>query len=165
MKRYCPNCNTTYGFEIKRADDLNHLVCPECKQPIDKNSRPPIEGKSTDEVTTEIGNFIGFCLRFSYLFYFVLSAVGIVAFIFKWFPVLYVVTGTQLLVYIFLMIIGVRNFKWGLLLIPVGAIIGFIIFRSIAGICLGICIVYFVRHLIRDMFLRLIFKMVDFANK
>lgn len=165
MKRYCPHCKVEYDFKIKTISDLDTLVCPECKNPIDKNSRAPIKGKSTDDRSADIGKFIGFCLRFSYLFYFTLSVIGIVAFLFRLNTALYIVSGISLAVYIILMFIGVRNFKLGLVLLPIGALAGALIFKSPAGAAFGVCIVFFLRHLIRDIFLTLIFKLVDFANK
>ena len=164
VKRYCTNCEKNYDFEIKSPNDLNVLFCPVCGAHVDKESRNPGPKREAEMAEAQIGGFFATVMRIMYLFFFVMSAVGIAAFFLKLYTVLYVVSAIVLVIYLIQIFTGTSNFKLGLLLVPLGGVIAFLITRSIPGIFLGMMIVFFLRHLIRDMIYRLIFKLINKAS-
>lgn len=164
VKRYCTVCEKTYDFEIKSPDGLNRLVCPVCESQVGKESRDPRPKIEAERTEAKIGGVFARILRIAYLFFFVLSVVGIVAFFLKLYAVLYAVTAVVLVVYLIQLITGTTNFKLGVVLVPIGAVVSFLITRSIPGACLGVMIVFCLRHLIRDMIYRLILKLIGKAS-
>lgn len=164
VKRYCDNCEKTYDFEIKSPKDLDVLFCPVCGSHVGKESRDPAPRREAEKTEAKIGGFFATLLRISYLFFFVMSAIGIVAFFIKLYPVLYVVSAVVLVVYLIMLFSGITNFKLGIILVPIGGVVGFLITKSIPGICLGMMIVFCVRHLIRDMIYTLVWKLINKAS-
>ena len=46
----------------------------------------------------------------------------------------------------------------------IGAVVGYYYFKSIEGACLGVHIVFLIRHLIRDIFFTLLFKFIKMIS-
>lgn len=164
VKRYCTNCEKTQNFEIKSPNDLNMLFCPECGAHVEKESRDPGPKREAEKAEAQIGGVFATIMRIAYLFFFVMSTIGIVAFFLKLYTVLYVVTAIVLVIYLLQLFTGTSNFKLGILLVPIGGVVGFLITKSIPGVCGGMMIVFCVRHLVRDMIYKLIFKLINKAS-
>ena len=133
--------------------DLDNLVCPECGMKIDKNSRKPVEPDHIDE---KIGFVFQKIFHFCYIFYLLCSVVGIVAFFLNFSTVLYAATAISLIVFVVQWFSGNMTFKSGLVFLPIGAAVGFFKFGTYEGACLCVLIVFMIRHLVRDIILRLI---------
>lgn len=164
VKRYCTNCEKTYDFEIKSPKDLEVLFCPVCGAHIDKESRDPGPKREAEKTEAQIGGVFATLMRIAYLFFFVLSGIGIIAFFLKLYTLLYVISAIVIVVYLIMLFSGTTNFKLGIIFVPIGGAIGFFITKSIPGICLGMMIVFCVRHLIRDMIYTLVWKLINKAS-
>ena len=162
MERYCTNCKKSFDFTIKSIYDLDKLICPECGQKIDKNSRAPVE--SSDAVEEKIGMAFQKIFRFFYVFYLGCALVGIVAFFLHFYKILFVATGVNLIVFFIQMFGGFMQFKLGLVLLPIAAVAGYFWPGGYEGACLGIMVVFAVRHLIRDVIFRLFGFLVRAGN-
>ena len=162
MVRYCTNCKKSFDFTIKSIYDLDKLICPECGQKIDKNSRAPVE--SSDAVEEKIGMAFEKLFRFFYVFYLGCALVGIVAFFLHFSKLLFVATIVSLAVFAIQLMTGFLSFKWGLLFLPLGAAAGYFWPGGYEGACLGIMVVFAVRHLIRDVIFRLFGFLVRVGN-
>ena len=157
MVRYCKKCDSDYDFAIKSMNDLDSLVCPVCGERIDKNSRRESGRAQIAENEIKIGRFFQRLYEFAYVFYLILAIIGILAFVFHADILLYVVTGISLCAFVIQFFTGTLIFKSGLFFLPAGAITGFLLFnRSIEGACLGVHVVFAVRHFLRDVFFRFI---------
>lgn len=165
VKRYCTLCEKNYDFEIKKPDDLNMLFCPVCGAHVGKESRDPKPKMDAAKTETQIGKTIYTIMRIVYLFIFVMSVIGIVAFAFRLYTVLYVVTGIALVVYLIQIFTGYSSFKLGLILVPLGGVFGFLITKNVAGACLGMMAVFCIRFIIRDLLYKMLFKLIGRANK
>lgn len=162
MIRYCPNCRKDIDFTIKSMKDLDSLICPDCGSKVDKDSRSPeyMEvSRASDQTESAIGNTIGCFARLNYLFYVAVSIFSIVAYNFHWDKVLYISTGILLLSFLIMRILGFYTFPTGIIFLPLGAAAGYFILKSIRGACLGIAIVFIIRHLFRALFWNLIMKL------
>ena len=89
-----------------------------------------------------------------------LGIAGVIGFISGTYGLLYITTGISLLAYVIQFITGTTTFSSGVIFLPAGATIGYLIFGDIKGVCLGIHIVFLIRHLLRDIVYTLIFKLV-----
>lgn len=158
MERYCSNCKKSFDFKIKSIYDLDSLVCPECGQKIDKNSRKPVENNDVDR---KIGSVFQKIFEFFYIFYLLCALIGVAAYFFHFQTLLYIMTGISLLVYFIQLFSGFLQFKSGLFFLPAAAIAGYIITQTVEGACLGIHIVFAIRHIIRDIIFRIIFFFIN----
>lgn len=165
VKRYCSNCNTEQTFNIMSMEDLNNLVCPSCGAVVDKNSKSPEFKKNEERMYNNLGSAAGGIFSFFYIFYVVCALVGIIGYILKINTLLYVMTGISLVAYILQWMIGTVIFTSGLIFLPIGAIVGFIVFKGVAGACLGMMIVFAVRHVMRDIFFAFIAWLIKIGNK
>lgn len=157
MERYCTKCNKSFDFTIKSMTDLDNLICPECGGKIDKNSRKPVVKDNIDE---NIGLIIKKIFEFCYIFYLLLAVAGIVAYFLSLPTLLYVVTAISLFAFVVQFFSGYITFKSGFFFLPLGAVIGYFKFGTLEGACLCVMIVFVIRHLIRDIILRLIMSIV-----
>ena len=137
--------------------DLDNLICPVCGGKIDKNSRAPVVD---DNMDAKIGSIFQKVFHFFYIFYMLCSVVGIIAYFLNLSTVLYVATGVCLVVFVIQWFSGYMTFRTGLIFIPVGALIGYLKLGTYEGACLGVMIVFAIRHLIRDIIFRLIWSLV-----
>ena len=146
MNRYCVNCQKEYDFKIKSMEDLDNLVCPVCGAKIDKNSRKPAAtGKNGKTAEGTIGNVVGGYFTIKYYFHFVLAVIGLIAF--------------------FLHLNGLVSFLSGLIFIPIGAVIGAVLIGELLrGICLGIVVVFIIRHIVRGFLYFVLAKLVKLGN-
>ena len=152
MNRYCPKCQKEFDFQIRSSSDLDNLVCPECGGKIDRNSRKPFDSSSRDKTETAIGMAFFTLTRINYFFFSAVSAIGIVAFFLHWDKALYITTGICLALFLFQLIKGTLFFRTGPFFIPLGAVAGYFLFKSIRGACLGVCIVFVARNLLWNLF-------------
>ena len=164
MLRYCENCKKDFDFEPLAVSGRADLICPGCGCVIGKNSRNPAGKESAEKTEEAIGKAYARLLHLSYIFYLVMGTVGAVSFVFGIYGVLYAVSMVSLTVYILQLITGTLTFVSGLIFIPAGAVIGYMYFKSIAGACFGIHAVFLVRHLIRDIIFRLIFRFLGMVS-
>lgn len=165
MNRYCTNCKKEYDFPIKSMIDLDNLVCPVCHAHIDKNSRKPVDQYETTRTEAAIGRGFASIFRFFYLFYLICAIASLLAFIFRVDSLLYTLTAIALGTYIIQLFFRITNFRSGIIFLPLGAAAGFFIFKSPQGICLGIMMIFMIRHLIRDLFWKLISKLIRLGNR
>ena len=143
---------------------MDSLVCPECGSMVDKDSRSPeyLEvSRSTEKTEDSIGNAIGCLMRLNYIFYITISIFAIVAYNLHWDKTLYILTGISLGLFLIQLFFRSVAFRTGLIFLPLGAAIGYFVLHSIRGACLGIAIVFIIRHLIRALFWRLIMKLFN----
>ena len=164
MLRYCVNCKKEFEFPPLAVSGKVKLICPECGGIIDKNSRRPADDESVRKTEEAMGRAVGGLFHLAYIFYLALGIVGVLSFVFGLSGLLYAVTVVVLAVYIIQFATGNLAFTSGVVFLPVGAIIGFLIFKSIGGACLGIHVVFIVRHLIRDVIYRLIFRLIRMGS-
>ena len=153
MERYCTNCNKSFDFKIKSMTDLDSLICPECGAKIDKNSRKPVE---EDNMDAKLGSVFHKVFHFLYIFYMLCAVVGIIAFFLNLSKLLFVVTAISLVVFVFQLLSGYNTFRSGLVFLPIGALVGYLKFGTYEGACLGVMIVFAIRHVVRDIIFRLI---------
>lgn len=164
MNRYCTNCNKEFDFPIKSMTDLDNLVCPQCHNPIDKNSRKPVDNSGTEQTEAFIGNTLATVFSFFYLFYLCFSIAGVLGYIFKIYSLEYWCTGICIGVYILQTMLRCNTFPMGMFLLPAGAVAGWLILKTTPGACLGVLIVFIARHLIRDVFWALLRKLIKLGN-
>ena len=100
----------------------------------------------------------------SYIFYMVMGLLGIIGFIFGVDKLLYIATGISIGAFIIQFLTGTLIFTSGIIFLPLGAAAGFIYFKTIEGACLGIHLVFLIRHIIRDIFFALIFKLIRMSS-
>jgi len=164
MLRYCTNCEKDYDFSPTAVSGTKPLICPECGQLINKNSRHPVNREELEHSEEQIGNFFLNVFRFAYIFYLCFAIVGVVAFIFSHTKLLYIVTAISLIAFLLQMITGTLRFRSGIIFLPAGAVLGYLFFKNIQGALLGINIVFIIRHLIRDIFYEIIIKLIILGN-
>lgn len=156
MLRYCENCKKDFDFAPLAVSGSEPLICPECGNVVGKNSRNPEKKINSEKTDENIGRAIGGIFHLFYIFYMVMGIIGVVSYILGAHFLLYIVTAISLTVYIIQLLTGTAAFFLGIVFIPIGAIAGFIIMNGVSGACLGIHVVFLIRHLIRDVFFSLI---------
>ena len=165
MNRYCPNCKQEFDFPIRSITDLDNLVCPNCKKKVPKDSRKPIDNSATEKTEMAIGRGFAAVMHFFYIFYLICGVAGILAYFFNLNSLLYIVTGIALGTFFIQTVFRFSTFRTGFIFLPLGAVAGFLIIKTPQGACLGVHIVFLLRHLIRDIFWKLISKLISIGNK
>ncbi|MBQ9610623.1 MAG: hypothetical protein IJV15_14415 [Lachnospiraceae bacterium] len=164
MLRYCANCQKEYDFKIKSMEDLDNLICPECGAKIDKSSRKPAE-TGANSAEKAVTNVVGGYFTIKYYIHFVLALIGLIAFFIGHFKLLYVMAVLCMIIYLFQFLFGGISFLSGLFFIPLGALIGiFVLGKVFRGICLGIVVVFIIRHLIRGFNYFILSKLIRMGN-
>ncbi len=159
MVRYCTICREDYEFEPRAFTGTADLICPKCGNVIPKNSRHPMtENEKSAEAVG--GAYLGI-LRIAYLFYLVLAVIGVIGYVIHSNPTLYVVTAVAVVCYLLQFITGTTPFRTGIIFLPIGGIAGYLILHSLPGVCMGILIVFLIRHIIRDLFFTLIRRLIE----
>ena len=165
IKRYCANCRQEYEFTPLAISGKSDLICPECGGVIDKNSRRPAN-ENDDQTEEKLGRATAVVFHFFYCFYALLGIVGAVCFFLGIDWLLYAVTIISIIAFIIQLIMGTLSFASGLLFLPLGAIFGYLFLgKSIRSACLGIHIVFLIRHICRDIIYRIIIKLVRAGNE
>jgi hypothetical protein len=164
MLRYCTYCEKDFDFPPLSVSGKDDLICPECGRVIGKNSRNPAGKEQIEKTEEEIGNLYARLLHLSYIFYLTLGIIGVLAFVTGSVKLLYIVTGISITAYVLQFLTGTLTFVSGLIFLPAGAILGYMYFKSIPGLCLGIHVVFLIRHLVRDVIFRLIFFLLGKAG-
>ena len=163
MKRFCTNCQKEFEFNISSMKDLETLVCPVCGSKIDKESRRPVDPR-IEENEEKIGRMMFGVLGFSYMFFVVFAVIGVVAYYLEAYPVLYATTAINLYVYLSHILRGSANFKSGVFFIPLGALVSYYIYRTPQSACLGVQVVFMIRHIIRDILYTSIIKLARWGR-
>jgi len=160
MLRYCTNCKSDFEVEPAAITSKKDLICPSCGNVVDKNSRRPsaIDG---DIVSEGVGNFVSGVFRLAWLFYVTLSVIGFLCFFIHADTALYIVTAISLLAYFIQFISGNAVFTSGIVLLPLGALIGYFLIHGLQGACFGVLLVFFVRHILRDIIWALINRFIS----
>ena len=159
MKRYCSNCEIEFDFNVKSKEDLENLYCPECGKKIDANSRKPIDPKIEENEET-IGNVMFGIFKFMYIFYLLMSLLGIIGYIFKIDILLYETTIICLVAFFAQILTKHETFKTGRIIIPIAVVLGYFINRDIRDVCLAILLVFLIRHILRDILFGTIWKII-----
>lgn len=163
MKRFCTNCQKEFEFNINSMKDLDNLVCPECGNKIDRESRRPVD-PTIEQTEENIGRAMMAIVGFNYMFYLVFAVVGVCAYYFKCYPVLYFTTGVNLFCYLSGLARGRALFKSGVLFIPLGAALAYYIYGTPESACLGVQVVFMIRHMIRDLLYTSIIKLARWGR-
>lgn len=164
MLRYCTFCKKDYDFAPLAVSGKKDIICPSCGRVIDKNSRHPVSHAQNDQIEAGIGNAVASIWHMAYVFYIFFAIIGFIGYIFRLDYVLYVATLIVILAYIIQLCTGTLRFITGIIFIPLGAIAGYFIFGSINGALLGVHVVFFLRHICRDILYRLIAKLIKAGN-
>ncbi len=160
MLRYCENCKKDFEFAPLAVSGKENLICPECGGIIDKNSRNPASRIDSGKTEAAIGNVFSRLLHMSYIFYMFMGLLGVAGFVLGIHKLLYAATVISLLAFVIQYFTGSLIFMSGIILLPVGAAAGYFYFKSMEGACLGVHVVFLLRHLIRDIFYTLLFKLI-----
>ncbi|MCR5788980.1 MAG: hypothetical protein K6G83_03750 [Lachnospiraceae bacterium] len=162
MLRYCENCKKEFEFSPLAVSGKDPIFCPECGNEIDKKSRwPAEEDRAMAEKNEEgMGKAVEWLFRFCYLFYLILGILGVIGFVTGAYGLLFFATFLSVAAYILQFATGTVVFTSGVIFLPAGAIAGFLLFGGIAGACLGIHIVFLIRHVVRDIVYALIIKLI-----
>lgn len=160
MLRYCANCKKEFDFPPRAITAATPLICPECGNEIPKESRRPDQGREADVSEEKIGKAASVIFHMIYIFYISMALIGIIGYVTGFHALLYVTAGISLAVYVTQVISHVTSFPTGVIFIPLGAIVGFFIFKGLPGACLGIHIVFALRHILRDILFRFIFWLI-----
>lgn len=165
MIRYCPKCDQEYDFKISSMGDMEQLSCPVCGEKIDKNSRRPHDYVQEAKTEIAIGTAIYKLISISFLFFLFCGIMGVIAYVFHWDTFLYI--DTAICVVIFLWNSGrdsinpLRSSLW----LIVGAGLGYLIFKSIRGACLGVMVSLIVRHFVRALLIKLFTKFIKWVRR
>lgn len=165
MLRYCTNCKKDFDFDPLAVSGKEDLICPECGGVIGKESRNPAIKENAEKTEEEIGNIFARLMHLSYIFYMVMGLAGVLCYFPGIYTVLYAVTMISVTAYLIQFITGTVTFASGVILLPAGAVLGYIFAGGIPGACLGIHIVFLIRHLIRDIIFRLVFRFIEMVSK
>lgn len=166
MLRYCTRCQKEYDFDPIKISSGDELHCPGCGSVISNNSRKPVDHTATEKMENNIGNGIGKIMHLSYIFYGLMALIGIIGYIFQLDNLVYVMTGINMAVFIFQLVSRKLIFRWGILLLPAGAVAGYFLFyQRPVDACLGVLLVFLVRHIVRNIFFKLIRTLVHWGNK
>ncbi len=160
MLRYCANCKKEFDFPPKAVTAAAPLICPECGREIPKESRRPDMGREADVSEEKIGKAASVVFHLIYVFYVSLAVAGTVAYVTGLNGLLYATAGISLTVYLLQVLTHSTAFPTGVIFIPLGAIAGFLIFKGLPGACLGVHIVFALRHIVRDIVLRIFFWII-----
>ena len=160
MLRYCEKCKKDFEFAPLAVSGKDDLICPECGSVIGKNSRNPANRIDSGKTEEAIGNTFARLLHMSYIFYMVMGLLGVAGFVFGINKLLYAATIISLTAFILQFMTGTLIFSSGIIFLPIGAAAGYFYFKSIEGACLGIHAVFLIRHVIRDIFFALLFKLI-----
>ncbi len=165
MYRYCKSCKKEFDFTIKSVTDLDNLICPECGQKIDKNSRKTDEIRATGEYEVAENMISGglSCLyTIRYYFFLVLSVIGIVAFFGENYKLMVAMTIANVVIYVIGIFLTRRFSIWGLGFIAAGGFLGYqFMVADINGICFGILCAFTVRHIMKAFLFRLLFGLLN----
>lgn len=140
---------------------MENFICPDCGGKIDANSRKPVDTVGTGMTELAIGTAYARIMHFFYIFYMICALIGFTAYSFKLDTLLYIITVVPVSVFLIQSFLRTTTFPSGVLFLPLGAAAGYLYFKTIQGSCLGIHFVFFLRHLIRDIFFRLISKLIN----
>lgn len=166
MLRYCAKCQKEYDFDPVKISGSEELHCPTCGSIISKNSRKPVDHTATEKMEKQIGDGIGQIMHFSYIFYGLIAIIGIIGYVLQLDNLVYIMTGISMVVFFFQLLSGRLIFRWGVILLPAGAVAGyFILGQRPIDACLGILVVFLLRHIIRRIILRFIGWLVNLGNK
>ncbi len=164
MLRYCIRCKENFEFAPGAVSGKGDLICPKCGGIIAKNSRHPTDSGDAEKIEEGMGRTLAGLFRFFYFFYLIIGIAGVLSFWRGFDKLLYVLTIIALCTYIFQLFTGTSTFMSGIIFLPSGALLGYLYFKNIAGVCLGIHIVFLIRHLIRDLVYGLIFKLIKMGS-
>ncbi|MCR5585349.1 MAG: hypothetical protein K6F63_07970 [Lachnospiraceae bacterium] len=157
MLRYCTYCQKDYDFTPREVSGREPLICPQCGKEIPKNSRNPKQGTEAEKSEESIGKAASVVFHLAYIFFIAMGILGIAGYYLGIQGLLWGTVAASVVVYFIQCLTHTTSFPLGVVLLPLGAIAGFFIFKGVHGIGLGIHIVFAIRHLIRDVFYRFIF--------
>ncbi len=160
MIRYCTYCKKDFDFAPLAVSGREDLICPECGNVISRESRNPAGKEMADRTEEAIGNAYAKLMHLSCIFYMTVGVIGVICFFAGLSTLLYIATFISLICFIMQLLTGTLIFISGLIFLPLGAVLGYMYFGNPAGACLGIHIVFLIRHLIRDILFRLLFAFI-----
>jgi DNA-directed RNA polymerase subunit RPC12/RpoP len=164
MKRYCEKCQKEFEFIINSMKDLDNLVCPDCGEKIGRESRRPVDPR-IEENEEKIGRLMFAVWGFNYTFYLVFAVIGIIAYFLGFYPLLYVTTFINMSAFFSQLCRRNLIFRTGVFFLPLGAALFYYYFRTPQSICLGLQVVFTIRHLIRDVVYTSLIKLARFGGR
>lgn len=170
MLRYCPKCRKSYEFDPAKVAGAASLTCPECGGSVPKNSRAPSEIVRDREGYTKtdaaIGNTIRWLYRLSYMFYFVVSLIGLIGYFTRLSIILYIAAGICMLVFLSQLVTRTLVFRQGVYLLPLGAALGYqyLWWDRLDRALAGVLIVFIIRHIVRRIIWKLFAWLIKLGN-
>lgn len=166
MLRYCTTCEKEYDFDPLLVSGEAPLICPECGMEVPKNSRKPVDYTETKKMEENIGRGIGKLMHLSYIFFALVSAIGIAGYILNLENVVFICTGINLIIFLVQVLTGHVRFRLGIVFLPAGALAGyFLLNQRIMDACLGVMVVFLVRFFVKEVVIRLFWKLVRVGNE
>jgi len=146
MRRYCKNCDREFEVDPVAVSKNEKLTCPLCKGEVLSDSKKPSgvyrDERGYTELDGKFGRFFGVLFSIGFVFYMLLSLVGIAAYVWNYDKLLYGITATLLAVFLLQLITDTLIFRSGVIFLPAGALASYFGFdSSLRGLCLGILVV------------------------
>ncbi len=163
MLRYCTNCKKEFDFPPRAITAKEDLICPECGNVIPKNSRNPEHGVEAERSEEAIGRTVAVLMHLSYIFYITLAVVGIVGYYTGINKMLFIASGIMIFAYVIQFVTMTTSFPTGIIFLPLGALLNYLVFRDPRALLLGICFVFLIRHVVRDIFYHFIMWIIKKA--
>ncbi len=161
MIRYCPTCGKEVQIKIKSMNDVREVNCPICKTHLTQEFGESRAKKQSTEAEEKIGNIFAGLARASYYFFLLCGALGIVAYFFHWDILLYIDTILCVLLFLAQYQEDIFFYGFGAVWILVGGAVGYLLFRTCRGVCLGIMVALMARHFFRYVVLRLVYWIIN----
>ena len=160
MLRYCTHCQKDFDFSPAVVSRHEPLICPECGSVVGYNSKNPARIRETEKADEAIAGILAAFLHMAWIFYMFTGVLGIAGFFLKQNMLLYTATVISLSVFAIQLVTGTLIFTSGILFLPIGVFFGYLHYGSLEGACLGIHLVFVIRHLIRDLCYMLLTKLI-----
>ena len=162
MKRYCKKCQCEYDFQIKSMTDLDNLICPVCGNKIDKESRAPREIDQAEQI---IASGLSWYYTARYYFFMFFAILGIALYFLEIEKGVYAVTRIWLVTYLLRNRRFFRSFSVCIACMVASSALSYkYIDRSLQGICLGILVVFAIRHMLKAFGYKLLAKFIRLGN-
>lgn len=157
MTRYCTNCRKDYEFDPKEVSGQKEIKCPVCGNMLSAYTRNPKKVYAERQADIAVSNGLARVFHFFWIFYMVMGLIGLGFFLAGMSTALHIVTVISLVIYVIQLLTGTIIFASGVYLLPLGAAAGFLFFKSIDGACLGVHVVFLIRHIVREILWKLLY--------
>lgn len=159
MIRYCQRCKKDFDFNIKSMTELDNLICPQCGQKIDKNSRHPVDRAGTERVEQQIGQAIYSVMRILFFIQIIIAVTGMVAFCLHLYTAVYILTGITVLMFLSRFGRSMYCNAWTFLAMVAGAGIAYKFYETTEGACFGVLAGFAIYWIVIYTIIRWIWRM------